>query len=130
MLSPIFPTDSMATISLSEVNSGHRCLKCGIIKKSGKRSCCARGGAWFKNCGDADDTKFDHTWAEGIEACADFAAPNLVKTPLQVMIRRVGLHISRGDSIFNSRTMYSEDQVGLMNIVVYIFIFVTPHLHM
>ena len=45
------------------------CLECGTIKKSGKRSCCARGGAWFKNCGDVGDTKSDHTWAEGIQAC-------------------------------------------------------------
>ena len=45
------------------------CPKCGTIKESGKRSCCARGGAWFKNCGDAGDAQFDHTWAEGIQAC-------------------------------------------------------------
>ena len=45
------------------------CPKCGTVKKSGKRSCCARGGGWFKNCGDVGDTKFDHTWAEGIQAC-------------------------------------------------------------
>ena len=50
---------------------GDLCPKCGAIKKSGERerSCCARGGAWFKNCGDVGDTKFDHTWAEGIQAC-------------------------------------------------------------
>ena len=45
------------------------CPKCGTTKQFGKRSCCARGGTWFKNCGDAGDTKFDHTWAEGVEAC-------------------------------------------------------------
>ena len=45
------------------------CLKCGATKKSGKRSCCAPGGAWFKNCGDAGDIKFDHTWTEGVQAC-------------------------------------------------------------
>ena len=45
------------------------CPKCGITKKSGKRSCCARGGAWFRNCGDAGDAKFEHTWAEGAHAC-------------------------------------------------------------
>ena len=61
--------NSLTTVSPSTVTSRNRCLKCGIAKKSGKRSCCARGGAWFKNCGDADDTKFDHTWIEGIEAC-------------------------------------------------------------
>ena len=45
------------------------CPKCGTSKKSGKRSCCARGGAWFKNCGDEDDLKFEHTWFQGIQAC-------------------------------------------------------------
>ena len=56
----------LAAIS-SDTNSV--CPKCGIAKKSGKLSCCARGGAWFKKCGDAGSTKFDHTWAEGIQAC-------------------------------------------------------------
>ena len=42
---------------------------CTSVKNFGKTSCCAPGGAWFKNCGDAGDTKFDHTWAEGIQAC-------------------------------------------------------------
>ena len=45
------------------------CTKCGSTKRTGKHSCCARGGAWFKKCGDAGDTQFDHTWAEGIQAC-------------------------------------------------------------
>ena len=45
------------------------CPKCGILKKSGKLNCCARGGAWFKNCGDVGHSNFDHTWAEGIQAC-------------------------------------------------------------
>ena len=45
------------------------CPKCGTTEKSGKRSCCARGAAWFNNCGDGGDLKYDHTWAEGIHAC-------------------------------------------------------------
>ena len=45
------------------------CTKCGITNKTGRHSCCARGGAWFKNCGDADDTQFDHTWIQGMQAC-------------------------------------------------------------
>ena len=47
----------------------HVCRKCGITNKSGKLSCCARGGAWFKKCGDAGDSNFDHTWLEGVLAC-------------------------------------------------------------
>ena len=45
------------------------CPKCGIFKKSGKINCCASGGAWFNQCGDAGDSKFDHTWLEGKESC-------------------------------------------------------------
>ena len=44
------------------------CPKCGVNKKNGKRSCCLRGGAWFKQCGDPGGKKF-HTWSEGIETC-------------------------------------------------------------
>ena len=45
------------------------CLKCGIIKKSGKTSCCGRGGSWFRNCGGAGVAKLRHTWYEGIQTC-------------------------------------------------------------
>ena len=47
------------------------CSKCATIKKSGKLSCCANGGAWFKNCGDPGHPDFDHTWFEGIQVCKD-----------------------------------------------------------
>ena len=45
------------------------CPKWTIIKKSKKLSCCARGGAWFNQCGEEGDSKFDHTWLEGEQAC-------------------------------------------------------------
>ena len=45
------------------------CANCGTIKKTGQPSCCVRGGDWFKKCGNAGDSKFDHTWNEGIQAC-------------------------------------------------------------
>ena len=64
-------------------NDSHGCPACGIIKKSGKHSCCARGGAWFKNCGDTDDSKFDYTWAQGIKACQGFTASVTAKAHLQ-----------------------------------------------
>ena len=53
----------MTTITVSV------CSRCGTIAKSGKPSCCGRGGSWFKNCGGAGNTKLDHTWYEGIQAC-------------------------------------------------------------
>ena len=59
-----------APTTISEaILSRNTCPKCGTIKKSGRQSCCARGGAWFKKCGDVGDTIFDHTWTEGIQAC-------------------------------------------------------------
>ena len=45
------------------------CSKCGTIGKSGKMSCCGRGGSWFRNCGGTGSTKLRHTWYEGISAC-------------------------------------------------------------
>ena len=43
------------------------CSKCGTIKNSGKKSCCARGGSWFGTCGRGGNSK--HAWYEGIRAC-------------------------------------------------------------
>ena len=45
------------------------CSKCGTIGKSGKASCCGRGGSWFRKCGSTGNREFPHTWSEGILAC-------------------------------------------------------------
>ena len=45
------------------------CPKCGAFTKSGRVSCCAPGGAWFKNCGGARNGNADHKWIEGVTAC-------------------------------------------------------------
>ena len=45
------------------------CPKCGTFEKSGRTSCCAAGGAWFKNCGGAGNVNVGHRWFEGVEAC-------------------------------------------------------------
>ena len=45
------------------------CAKCRATNNSGQLSCCARGGSWFKKCGDPGDPNFDHTWLEGMQAC-------------------------------------------------------------
>ena len=45
------------------------CPKCGTFEKSGRASCCAPGGAWFKKCGGAGNRNADHKWFEGVEAC-------------------------------------------------------------
>ena len=45
------------------------CPKCGTIKKSGKTSCCGRGGSWFGNCGNIGERTIGHTWFEGSHVC-------------------------------------------------------------
>ena len=48
------------------------CPKCGIAK-SGKSSCCGRGGSWHTSCGSAYNTRLQHTWYEGLHACKAWA---------------------------------------------------------
>ena len=67
-------------MSVPAVKSSSVCAKC-TTNKVGKRTCCARGGAWFKNCGDIGDTQFDHTWAEGIKACNDVVISLSAESP-------------------------------------------------
>jgi len=55
------------TVETTVVASG--CLTCGTIQKSGKLSCCARGGSWFGNCAATANAKVQHTWYEGIQTC-------------------------------------------------------------
>ena len=45
------------------------CPTCGTFKKSGRVSCCAPGGAWYKNCGGAGNRNVDHSWLQGVDAC-------------------------------------------------------------
>ena len=80
-------------------SSNNRCFKCSTLKKSGKHSCCARGGTWFKNCGDAGDTNFDHTWVEGIKACTNFSIPTLVESSLHVILTNVSAIIDPRNTV-------------------------------
>ena len=76
------PTTITASVPLA-ITSGE-CPRCSRSKKSGKRSCCARGGAWFKSCGDTGDMSFDHSWAEGIQACKGFVTSVSVHSALKL----------------------------------------------
>ena len=57
------PADTTTMIAVSV------CSRCGTMGKSGQRSCCGRGGSWFKNCGGGGSINLQHTWYEGIQAC-------------------------------------------------------------
>ena len=59
----------MQSLAVRTTTIGPVCPKCGTIAKSGKTSCCGRGGSWFRNCGGAGNTKLKHTWYEGIHGC-------------------------------------------------------------
>ena len=76
------PTEAVTTTILIRKT----CNKCGILKKSGKLSCCARGGDWFKNCGDVGGSNFDHTWVEGTQACTRFTSLSSVESPGLLML--------------------------------------------
>ena len=53
----------------STILSKMTCPKCVKFAKSGQVSCCAPGGAWYKNCGGAVNKNVDHRWSEGAQAC-------------------------------------------------------------
>ena len=52
---------------LNEIKASPKCSKCAT-NRTGKLSCCVRGGSWFKTCGNPDSNS-EHTWDEGILAC-------------------------------------------------------------
>ena len=99
----LIPTETPMTTRLSVANSTSRCRNCGTTTKFGQRSCCARGGAWFKECGDTGDTKFHHTWIEGIWACKDDIASS-VQTPQQVLLSQVGVSVHSLNSVRSPNT--------------------------
>ena len=108
-----------------------------MIKNSDKLSCCSRGATWFKNCGDLGDTKFDHTWADGIGACEGFASSVSVKVEIHHMgiimyppniseSRNVTHHqknINCVDSIFDTGTTNFIDCDRFVKVVVGIYLF-------
>ena len=64
-ISTSFSTSAFTSTILSRIT----CPKCGTFAKSGRVSCCAPGGAWYKNCGGAANKNVDHRWSDGTEAC-------------------------------------------------------------
>ena len=68
---PITPPVSTSAFTSMVVRGmgGMACPKCGMFKKSGRVSCCAPGGAWYKNCGGVGNRNAGRRWFEGVEAC-------------------------------------------------------------
>ena len=65
---PIATSVSTSAFTLT-ILSKTTCPKCSTFAISGRVSCCAPGGAWYKNCGGAANKNVDHMWFEGVEAC-------------------------------------------------------------
>ena len=65
---PITTPANTRTLAITS-SSAMSCPKCGTFKKSGRASCCAPGGAWFKMCGGGGNANVDHTWIEGLHVC-------------------------------------------------------------
>ena len=90
------------------------CPKCGIIEKSGKRSCCGRGGSWFNNCGGAGNVKLQHTWYEGIQACkARPQSKTLISGQLNV-VQQKDINSSHGASMPNSKAVTVAAKTSIM----------------
>ena len=129
----LHPTVTLATIASS--NNGE-CPKCGAAKKSGRSSCCAPGGAWFKNCGDAGDTTFNHTWAEGVHACKGVGSSVSAEKPQQLVLdhiegiipyelhyirtQNIAQHQRNARSSSNADTTCFQDYVGPTRTVFFI----------
>ena len=64
------------------------------MDKSGKMSCCGRGGSWFRNCGGSGNTKLAHTWSEGTQACKS-------RSQSTVVAKQKGKDSSHGADITN-----------------------------
>ena len=130
----IMPAELHMTTRASAARS-ESCPKCGHAKKSGKPSCCARGGAWFHKCGDVVNNKFDHTWAEGIQACngfvgsisADAPGPVRDKNNIEQPIKSTGLRnadeqassIRPVVNVPDAGAVDCEDRVELAKFVVF-----------
>ena len=93
--------------------------------------------AWFKNCGDGGDTTFDHTWAEGIQACKGFVSSRLADPSLRVIpshpqnASQRQTNRYRAVSMANAGVQDCAECFGSPKIIVFICVlFILLHLQM
>merc|ERR1712032_1477254 len=85
------------------------CSKCVPIKKSGKTSCCGRGGSWFRNCGSVGNTRLDHTWYEGIQVCQTWAESKIAFGRQSNAAQQ--LNSPNGAGVVNFKTNTTADKI-------------------
>ena len=93
------------------------CPRCGTIGKSGKMSCCGRGGAWFKNCGGDGNTQLHHTWYEGIQACKARSQSNTVISQQVNVGQHKGMGSSEGAGMTNYKAVIAASKTLLFTSV-------------
>ena len=96
------------------------CPKCGITTKSGKISCCGRGGSWFGDCGSGGDTKFGHTWYDGLQSCRAWSESKavIVQQLNEAEQQRDGSSEADGSTAAKPHALTSLSELGARPIVV------------
>ena len=97
------------------------CRRCVIVGKLGRLSCCGRGGYWFNNCGRTRNSKFYHTWYEGIQACKEQSQSKTVIAQQRGVDSSQGVGIAKYGSgllptkyfAFTSASAYTEDNAPI-----------------
>ena len=67
---PITTSVSAPTVTSTIGKDKLACPKCARFKHTGQVSCCALGGAWYRQCGGPETKHAKHSWIEGVKACA------------------------------------------------------------
>ena len=122
----------ISTPAVTATRIALECPKCAVIKKSGELSCCAPGGAWFKNCGTSGNSNTEHTWVEGVQACkgvvglfsgnaeAQFIVMNQTTTAQQLSdVEKQTIDPTLATHLYNAHTKNSKDNDQLSYIVVF-----------
>ena len=104
----------MRTFVVTTTAIGSTCTKCSTTPKSGRMSCCGPGGSWFGSCGASGNSKFKHTWYEGIRAC-ETGQPMIAMGPQQSAVQQKH-NDSANDTVM---AMNSKSVVVAANIVTF-----------
>ena len=83
-------------------------------------SCCGRGGSWFGNCGSNGDTRHNHTWSEGLQACKTWTPSKINRVEQQMDSLSDCVHSSKSKRVVKGAKLIaftSSAQPGAFPIV-------------
>ena len=126
--------DHISTPAVTTPTISATCSKCGTIKKSGKTSCCGRGGSWFRNCGSGGNSNLGYTWSEGIRACKTKARSKAGIDQRLHLVQQLDTSTGAGVAHHTSKVVTVETdwiQQGVLYLrdVCEVIIAFTPRLH-